>query len=352
MPVESSNRSPFGDLVAALTADDLLVQADAARLLGELRRPESVTPLLRYVTDDRHYSKVAGFHALAEIGDRSISPSLRPLVSEPNCPDDWYWYGRRSVQTAAAVALLALGDESGVPFLLALADAGDEVLFCWYGPAVLKMAGSSAALESVRSRITSQAICEGTGRRFADAGFTVMTARTLGLLGDPLACDKLLELLSHQSRYVRGQAAMSLLGAGATSRHLQAVRNLLPTDPTDFVKIKATLALHTAGQGDTGLIAQLARTADDAFDRAVAVEAIGLTGDAAHRAEVVAALSHADSYVKRCAVEAIELLSARQPGDDSSTEIIRRLLDDPHALVRLQAAKYFAARPFEVEAKR
>ncbi len=67
-------------LFAGLRSQDVLARADAARLLGELRRREAVGPLVAYVAECRHCTKTAGIEALAKIGDASVCPVLRRIA--------------------------------------------------------------------------------------------------------------------------------------------------------------------------------------------------------------------------------------------------------------------------------
>jgi len=335
-------RKPFDALVRALRSPDAVAAAEAARLLGELGRRQAVRHLLRYVSTSRHYHKTLGFEALARIGDASACPALRRLVARPNVRDDWYWYGCRGVRAAAAVALLALGDDGGAAYLRELADKQDDVFYCWFGPAILRLPPATAAARELKARITVEALHDPGARRtrHTDPGVVTMKAETLGLLATPAACQALLDLMRFHSRYVRGQAVLSLLQASRAPEHLKAAEALADGDPTDFVRIKAALALARSGRpGRAAFIAQAAASLEDLFDRAVAIEALGLVGGKEHGPVVARQLREADPYVRQCALEALERID---PG--AAGRAAQRLVKDKALRVQLQAAKVLAAR--------
>jgi len=330
---------PRGTLIAALRDDDRIVAARAAQLLGELKLPEATGVLVEYVTTSRHYCKTTGFAALAAIGDRGACEAIRPLVDAPNVEDDWYWIGCRSVRAAAAVALLALGDDAGAAYLASLADAGEEVFFAWFAPAILALPDELKATAALKARIAVDACCaEGIRKvRQTDPGVLVWVVRVLGILANDAAQDRLGALLSHRSRYIRGQAALSLLAAGATYDSVAAVDVLVNEDPTDFVRIKAALALSLADRPRVGAIIAALDGAGDPFDRAVAIEALGLLGAGDCSASIADQLTHDDAYVRRCAIEALDRLAGPR-----AAEMVQPSCKDPDPLVRLQAAKVLA----------
>ncbi len=328
-------------LFQGLRADDRFVQAEAARLLGELRLPEAAPPLVEFVSRFGWHTKLVGFHALANLGDRSVCPALRPLVDAPACFNDWYWYGCKSVRAAAAVALLALGDEGGAPYLRELADKDDDVFFAWFAPTILRLDDSPPAAAELKARLTVETILRPDSRKLrqGEPGALTMVAEALGLLQGPAACEKLRGLLRHRSRYVRGQAAGSLLKASSAPQDVAAVAELADADPTDFVRIKAHEALACAGRDDAGAkIAELANLAADWFDRAVAVEALRGLGLTQYASLVRVLLTRPDPYLRRCAIEALERLDL-----EGSRSAVAACLDDGDALVVLQAAKFLVA---------
>lgn len=336
--------TPYKLLQDALFQDDRVINADAARLLGGLGRPEATAPLVRYVTESRYHAKVAGFEALARIGDASVCEAIRPLVDHPNVYDDWYWYGCKVVRAAAATALLALGDDSGAAYLNELADKGDDALFAFMAPAVLALPDTTAATAALKTRLTAGALVGVSERsvRLSDPGRLPRIVEALGLIGTDDACREIAGWLDFRSRYVRGQAALSLLAASAAPEHARAVTDLRDRDETAFVRVRTTQALAASGATeDVGPLVDLARGAADAIDRGAALEALGLLGRDEAVETAVAALDDPVPYVRLCAIEALDRL-------DAAGDAVVGMMDDPSPRVRLQAAAHLAGRDGEV----
>jgi len=335
-------QDPMDVLFAGLREDNRLIQAEAARLLGELGSRDAVGPLLDYVRYSRWHAKTTGFHALAQIGDRSVCDVIRPLVDLPNSSNDWYWYGCRSVRAAAAVALLTLGDEGGAHYLTELADKGDDVFYAWFAPALLRLPDDPPAAAALKKRITVESFLQEGSRqvRRTDPGVIAMIAEALGVIGTDAAREVLMELLQFRSRYVRGQATLSLMEATPTDEQVAAVEDVAENDPTDFARIKASLALAKAGRAEYGdKLRTSVDRCDDSFDEAVAVEAIGILGRSEDFDLVATRLRHEAPYVRQCAVEALERIDP-----DAAAERAEACRQDPEIRVRMQAAKLDAAR--------
>ncbi len=334
---------PFAMLTAALETSDRLLQADAAHLLGELGRAEAVRPLARYVTGSREYLKAVGCYALARLGNPSACPALRQVVDRPNVHDDWFWIDRLLVRAAAALALLSLGDESRAGVLRELRESRPAVFLGVFAPAILRLPDGPPAVAELKGRITPAALAELDDRAARNTAHVTVRAEALALLATPEACRALAEWLQAPRRYVRGQAAVGLLEAAPTADHRAAVEAMADGDPTEFARLKASFALARAGgTGRAGRIGALARAADsldEPFERAVAVEALGMLRAAEHADTVSATLRDPAPYVRLCAVEAIDRIDA-----GSAREPALAALRDPAARVRLQGAKVLAAR--------
>lgn len=87
---------------------DPLERARAAWRLGELQRPEGVTPLLQHLRDDDATLRAVAAWALAEIKDDRAVPALEGVLA--NDPDP-------AVRELAALALGEIGADAGVPAL-------------------------------------------------------------------------------------------------------------------------------------------------------------------------------------------------------------------------------------------
>jgi HEAT repeat protein len=327
-------------LIAALLSEDCLEQADAARFLGEIGRREAVPPLMKYVVECRNYAKVAGIEALARIHDASACPALRRLAEWPNVPDDWYWYCHRSVRVAAAVALLTLGDETGAAYLAELADKQDDVFFAWFAPAILRLPDEPQAARELKGRITVQTLSQSRPgmTRFTNPCTAAMVTEALGLLPPAEARPRLRDMAKSISRYVRGQAALGLLAQVAADEDVLLVQEMARKDLTDFVKVKASLALARTGKNSwIQAIAAACSELRDPFDLAVALESLGAAGRREHAPVVRKQLRHSDPYVRQTAIEAMDKLG----GD---TNAVAKCVKDRNPRVRLSVARYLAVR--------
>lgn len=310
------------------------MQADSARLLGELGDPAAVEDLIAYTRKSRHCYKTAGMEALARIGDQRAVPVLRELCDAPNVQNDWYWFMYKSVRAASATALLMLGDDSGADYLHELADADDDAFYGWFAPSLLRLSNDRGTVHALQQRLTVESMFAAGkgGLRETDPGFVITVAEALALVPDDeheAAVAALCELLSgSDSRYVRAQAARSLHVRGE-QQHLQ---QWMETTATDFERITA-LALqsdeHSQEQLET-----LSEYAGENFDRAAAVTALGQRADDAAATCCIARLHDNDAWVRQCAVAALERI-----GGAGTTALFKSMLDDPAPRVRLQAAK-------------
>ncbi len=323
-------------LLEALKTDDLVLNADAARLLGDLGSPRAVGPLVDYVTHNRRYVKTAGLDALARIGDRGACPPVRRLVDEPNVANDAWWYGYASVQIAAILALMALGDDSRADFLI---ETEEEhlcwALFTWFGPTAMRLPDRSEAARRLKARMT----IENLEPDKADSGQVIIICDTLGLVATPGARQVLVGHLGHLSRYVRARAAGNLLAMSDRGEDVHGVERMAARDPAMFARIKAAQALVMKGyKRYAEPIVLAAVLADDPFDRAAALDSLGLIGRREHVSLIADQLKAKDSYVRLCAAEALDRI-----GTGAAVAAVANVKNDPDMRVRLQAAKCLAA---------
>jgi len=323
-------------LLEALKTDDLVLNADAARLLGDLGSPRAVGPLVDYVTHNRRYVKTSGLDALARIGDRGACPPVRRLVDEPNVANDAWWYGYASVQIGAILALMALGDDSRTDFLIETEE--DNLcwaLFTWFGPTAMRLPDRSDATRRLKARMT----IENLKPDKSDPGQVIIVCDTLGLLATPEARRVLVGHLGHMSRYVRARAAGNLLAMSDRSQDVQGVERMAARDPAMFARIKAAQALVMKGyKRYAEPIAHAAVLADDPFDRAAALDSLGIIARRGDVPLVVEQLKADDAYVRLCAAEALDRM-----GTGAAISAVAAVKNDPDMRVRLQAAKCLAA---------
>lgn len=330
-------------LLEALKLDDPILPADAARLLGDLGSPAAVGPLIEYVQTSGYYAKTAGMDALGRLGDGGVCGALRALADDPRVDDDsGWWYGSTSVRLAAAIALLALGDDSRGEWLLdddkskTEIDRKEWALFAWFAPAVLRLPDGLDATRRLKRRITVEALSADS----REAHRFIHRCDALGLLGTDAAVSVLVAMLGHASRYVRGRAAVNLLRASDRGYHADRVVWVAHNDPTDFARVKACEALSHHGRHLYGrrLKAMFDTALYDPFDRAAATESLGLLGDVSALEILAQHTRNDDPYVRLCAVEALERL-----GTPPALVALNERADDKDLRVRMQVAKAMAA---------
>ncbi|MFW6154891.1 MAG: HEAT repeat domain-containing protein [Planctomycetota bacterium] len=330
-------------LLEALKLDDPVLPAEAARLLGDLGSPAAVGPLVEYVRTSGYYAKTAGLDALGRLGDRRACGALRELADDPRVDDDrGWWYGSTSVRLAASLALLALGDDSRGEWLLdddkskTEIDRKEWAMFCWFAPAVLRLPDDLEATRRFKRRITVEALTAHS----REAHRFIHRCDALGLLRTPEAISVLVAMLGHASRYVRGRAAVNLLGASERPYHVDRVVWVAHNDPADFARVKACEALARRGRHLYGrrLTAMFDTALVDPFDRAAAVDSLGRLGDASAVPLLARHTSNDDPYIRLCAVEALERV-----GSPPAMAALRVRAGDEDLRVRMQVAKATAA---------
>ncbi len=343
--MNSAPGSLFTSISAALRHKDPVVQADAARMLGELRRAGAVPDLCAYVSESRHCYKTAGMEALARIGDDAAVTTLQALVDAPNVQDDWYWFMHKSVRAAAAIALLRLNNEYGLYYLEDLEQNAKSLFYGWFAPALLRVPSHSPHVRSLQDRLTPERVvvkseAPGADLRATDPSFVIAVVEALGEMNGPPAAEHLRRFLTWRSRYVRAQAALGLCRISTGEEDIARLSEMLRTAATDFERIRLTRILveHDPGT-DVDPLVHLARHATETFDRAAAVEAMGELGFESFAPATAQALEDEDPWVRQCAVEALEYI-----GGEAARERIRRALADTHIRVRLQAAKALLAK--------
>jgi len=278
----SGAASPPKLLLDGLASDDLIVGADAARLLGDLGSNAAVNPLLDYATHCPHYAKTAGLDALARIGDTGAVKRIRGIFADPRVDSDiTWWYGSTAVRVAAAIALLALGEDSAAPWLIdddvsiKEIDNKEWAMFAWFTPTILRLPNTLDATRQLKERITVEKLTIASN----DAHRFVVRCDALALLGTDEALSALVAFTGHDSRYVRGRAAVQLLGVSDYRSHVDRVVSMAQNDATDFAKIKACEALAREGRSFYARrIVEMAAATPDPFDKAAAVESRGHQG--------------------------------------------------------------------------
>lgn len=329
--------TPYELLIETLLSGERTAQAEAARLLGEAGVKQSAGPLLEYLDSCMQFHKSAGFTALGRIGDASVCDTVCQLINDPRMRDDWYWFGYKSVQAAGSHALLMLGDERGLKLLTQFADKGEDVFYTWFGPAILQLddggtgVAVAAGIKELKARLTVDAIFNVSMKstRLSDPSRLTAAIEALGWIGGDEACNKIKEYVEHSSRFVRGQAALSLMKSKCNGDCKAVVEKLADEDETDFVKARAATALS-----DSGRLEAVVKKATDKFGKAVAIEGLGLIGAGDKAGLVTEMAGDEDGYVRQCVIEALERIGAK-----SAVSVAEDGLNDEAINVRCQAAK-------------
>jgi len=296
-------------LKSGLKDIDPLVNAEAARLIGDWNVRALIPDLIEYARFNRFYSKVNSFYALARLSATEAIPHLQKLVDDPNVSNDWYWTGYKGVRAAAAVSLLQLGDDAGVPYLLELAKGGQSVFFRWFSPALLRLGKPPELL----AFLTLEQLCAAEkqkkydGPEYSEPGMICMMCEALGLIDDPSADERLEFYFGHYSRFVRGQAYRSLYRRRHDKSTAQKISENARKHGTDFDRLVVAEI-----QQDPAILSDIARRAPAAFDRGSALDALAAISAPELIDAGKSALEDEDLYVRQCAVEAL----ARNHGAD------------------------------------
>jgi HEAT repeat protein len=292
-------------LPAALHGNDPYLSADAGRLIGTWHLDAAIPDLLHHLRTSPLYSKVAAIESLAKLSPPETRDCLVAVFQNPVVPDDFYWVQHKGVRAAAAIALLGLGDTTGVDWLKDRLTHQDPSVFRWYAPALLRV--SHPLPPALAPLLTREALCNPAHRdamdppTYSDPGNVCMLCEALALVEDPAADEDLRFYMNFFSRFVRGQAYRSLHQRHPTPATLHEIRTAAHRHGTPF-----ELAVCATLESDIPTLTQFSRNAEIAFDRATAVDGLAtLPASPESDAALLAALADPDAYVRQCAVEAL-----------------------------------------------
>lgn len=295
-------KNPTEIFKSGLKHPEPLVNAEAARLIGEWGIRELIPELIENARISRFYSKTTTFYALAALKAEEAIPHLTALVSEPNVSDDWYWTGYKGVRTAAAVSLLQLGSDAGLPHLLELAEKKDFVLYRWFAPALLKL-----KKPELLTYLTLENICDETKQKnygpsgdYSEPGMLTVMCEALGLLNDPKATQRIEFYMGHYSRFLRGQVYRSLYLRHPDKTTAEKITANAKKHGTDFDRL-VTAETHK----DSATLVEIAKKAPAFFDRGSAIDSLAKIGSPDLLEAGTAALKDPELYVRQCAVEAL-----------------------------------------------
>jgi HEAT repeat protein len=296
--------------VKSLDTLGVAARGRAIYILGKLRNPIAVEPLIRYLRDPDPSLRRMATVALTEIGDPRVEEHFVTLLSDPD----------PALRIFASVGLMEIGGRIAVKLLLASLNNPDTQ---WLAVRILDRIGKRdldgliLALKDERTRwYASQALIELDGQilpqleeglKSDDAltrenisivlgeirdrravqpllealqdeeQFLMTSAASLIQIGDPAAVEPLIELLSNKNEQIRLYASYALGGL----RDRRAITPLVQALKDSSSSIRG-IAAHALGQiGSREAAAPLRAALDDASDnvRVTAVYALGKLGD-------------------------------------------------------------------------
>jgi HEAT repeat protein len=149
-----------GEQIAALKDEDWAIREEAAAMLGTLRDPRAVMPLVSMLRDSDRAVREAAIGALTAIGPDSV-PALGPCLTDPQL----------AVQEAASAVLASIADERVLDQLLAALGNKDWIV-------------------------------------------RMHAAKALGRIKDPKAIEPLIPLLQDKVKAVREETTTALVAIG------------------------------------------------------------------------------------------------------------------------------------------
>lgn len=238
--------------IAALRDEDWAIREEAARLLGHLKDPRAVTPLVSLLRDGDRSVREAAVNALRAIGTPAVE-ALGACLTE----------GELAVQEAAAAILASIGDERVLSPLLSALNSRD-----W----IVRM-HAAQALGRVRNTETVEALIP----LLQDKVKAVReeTATALAAIGDA-AIPCLVQALKHEDWLVRLHAVESL-GKARSPRAVEPLLSVLFNDCDSAVREDAVRALGDIG--DASAVDHLCMAMREPGLRTVAVESLGRIGN-------------------------------------------------------------------------
>ncbi len=238
--------------MAALRDKDWAIREEAARLLGQLKDPRAVTPLVSLLRDQDRSVREAAVEALRAIGVPAVE-ALGACLTENDL----------AVQEAASAILATVADERAITPLLSALRSND-----W----IVRM-HAAQALGRVRSADTVEALISLLQDKVKAVREESATA--LAAIGDA-AIPCLVQALKHDDWLVRLHAVESL-GKARSPRAVEPLLSVLFNDRDSAVREDAVRALGEIG--DAQAVGHLCVAMREPGLRTVAVEALGRIGN-------------------------------------------------------------------------
>ena len=321
----------WNSLIEGTSHADSIVRCDSARLLGELGDAQAVPALTSLLEHDAHTSKITAVYALGAIGDRKAALVLRRIADDPGVFRFPAMHYHDMIRLAAAMELARWNDPSGITIVRDLLRMSRLPALFELSQAILS-SPQTKAMKRLRDYVSLPYLLSYHHDRSASSHYFL--ARALAYFQEPVARKQLVSYLSHFSRYVRPEAASSLLAQDASKVNLNLVGSQAKQERTPFAQIRFARILHEHGEGDATAVLTKGLKSKDSFVRATAIDATAACRISRLTPVVIALLTDADFYVRICAAEAMENLAPEQ-----ADSLLTPLLKDSHPRVVIQAAK-------------
>jgi HEAT repeat protein len=238
--------------ISALRDEDWSIREEAARLLGSLKDPRAVPPLIVLLRDQDRSVREAAIGALREIGAPAVE-ALGTCLTQADL----------SVQESASAVLTTIADERVLPQLITALRSGDWIVRMHAAKALGRVRNADAVeplIPLLQDKV--KAVRE-------------EAAATLAAIGDP-AIPSLLDALRHEDWLVRLHAVESL-GKARSHRAVEPLLSVLFNDRDSAVREDAVRALGEIG--DPTAVDYLFTAMREPSLRTLAVEALGRIGD-------------------------------------------------------------------------
>lgn len=208
----SMGNGPLPKLIGCLKDDRWRVREQAAKTLGCLKDPEAVQPLMIACRDRDGAVKSAAAEALGRIGDARAVPALIKLFKDTS----------KIVRETAGTALVYIG-EAAIPALLETLADPHFVVRC-HG--VRALGGMTTDYQMGRAWTKDRRVVEALIQALKDEDRAVREDATiaLGIIGDPLAVDGLIEAMKDGAVKRHAIASLGMVG---DARALPAVLDAL-----------------------------------------------------------------------------------------------------------------------------
>ena len=238
--------------IAALRDEDWAIRGEAAGLLGTLKDPRAVVPLVALLRDQDRSVREAAIDALRAIG----APAVEAVGTCLTAPD-------LSVQESASAILVAIADERVLAPLITALHSGDWIVRM-HATKALSRVGNADAVEPLIPLLQDKV-----------KAVREEAATALAAIGDA-AIPALLKALQHEDWLVRLHAVESL-GKSQSKRAVEPLLSVLFNDRDSAVREDAVRALGEIG--DPQAVEYLLTTIREPGLRTLSVEALGRIGD-------------------------------------------------------------------------